>query len=147
MARHKRTTHVDMFAHDDFNEQLYAALRRSPWWLTSLMIHGLLLGALLMLGTSEAAEEVKPALTAGLADKPIELEPDVENPIDPNAMTEEQEKECHGIIDTVLGCRTVEDIDKLEKTLKARNLDDVQKRAIWPTYKMHKETIMTAKGG
>jgi phage recombination protein Bet len=70
----------------------------------------------------------------------------IENPVDPDAMTDAQEKECHEIIDSVLGCRTVEEIDKLEKDLKERKLDDVQKKAIWPTYKAYKATLISAKG-
>jgi hypothetical protein len=40
MTRDTRTVHVDAFReHEDFGEQLYGALRQSPWWVISLVMH------------------------------------------------------------------------------------------------------------
>jgi hypothetical protein len=43
MAREERRTHQDAFANTgDFNEQMYRALKQSPWWMISLAVHVLL---------------------------------------------------------------------------------------------------------
>src|SRR5204863_7091437 len=43
MARTERTEHVFNFNEGtDFNEQLYEALKTSPWWMISIAIHVLL---------------------------------------------------------------------------------------------------------
>ena len=40
MARHQRVQHRDAFApQGDFNEQLYLALKQSPWWMISILLH------------------------------------------------------------------------------------------------------------
>jgi hypothetical protein len=57
MARQQRTTHVDAWAHQtDFNEQLYNALRQSPWWMISIAIHVILfvIGSMLYTETKHA---------------------------------------------------------------------------------------------
>ena len=42
MARTIRPQHESPFERrEDFNEQLYAAVRQSPWWMISLALHGL----------------------------------------------------------------------------------------------------------
>ncbi len=43
MSREQRLMHTNAWAHDsDFNEQLYGALRQSPWWMISISIHVML---------------------------------------------------------------------------------------------------------
>ncbi len=40
MPRHERVHHRDAFApQGDFNEQLYLALKQSPWWMISILLH------------------------------------------------------------------------------------------------------------
>lgn len=70
----------------------------------------------------------------------------IENPTDPDAMAPEQRAEVKEIIESVLALRTIEEISVLEEKLKNRELSNPQKRAIWPTYKAHKETLVAAKG-
>jgi hypothetical protein len=43
MARQERIEHTPQFLESgDFNEQLYNALKKSPWWIISIAVHGLL---------------------------------------------------------------------------------------------------------
>src|SRR5262245_50874679 len=43
MARLERTQHAPQFLDSgDFNDQLYQALKKSPWWMISIAVHGLL---------------------------------------------------------------------------------------------------------
>ena len=59
MTRIRRTAHVDAFAHEgDFNDQIYAALRQSPWWMSSLAVHVLVFLILGLLDTSAEAAPV-----------------------------------------------------------------------------------------
>ena len=87
MARRSRTTHVDPFVADaDFNEQLYEALRRSPWWLTSLLVHVFAVGAFLMMGSTEAAApEAQAAITVAPPEDPFEIDDEpvqhIEDPV------------------------------------------------------------------
>ena len=61
MARTERNAHPDVFAtQDDFNEQLYQALRQSPWWMTSVALHVMLFFILSLFDTSEASTPPKP---------------------------------------------------------------------------------------
>ena len=40
MRSTSRNTHADPWAHaTDFNEQMYTALRQSPWWMISVSVH------------------------------------------------------------------------------------------------------------
>ncbi len=91
MARHERHTYVDAFQHQgDFNEQLYLALKQSPWWMISIAIHVLIFFIASMLDTSEERQKIKPMIEAGLPE--IEdVEEDVEET--PEDTEEIQEKE------------------------------------------------------
>ena len=69
MARQERHDHPYAFAREgDFNEQLYLALRQSPWWMISILIHVLVVGAFVLLDTSEPIEEPKAMVTASQDD-------------------------------------------------------------------------------
>ncbi len=75
MARHNRAQHDYAFATDaDFNEQLYQALRQSPWWMTSVAIHVMVFFILTLFDTSEA-----PALET----KTIKMSPADVDPLEP----------------------------------------------------------------
>lgn len=54
MARTERTEHQPQFLEQggDFNDQLYKALRASPWWMISIAFH-VLLGVILSLMASD----------------------------------------------------------------------------------------------
>ena len=55
MARMQRIEHEYAFAHQgDFNEQLYLALRQSPWWMISILCHVLVFFILTLFDTSSA---------------------------------------------------------------------------------------------
>ena len=63
------------FVQGDFNTQLYEALRQSPWWLTSCLIHVVVFGALMLLNTGEPVAQVQAAFTATTSEQPLEVEP------------------------------------------------------------------------
>jgi len=55
----------DMFAHGgDFNDQLYAALRKSPWWMMSIAFHVVIALVLSAFTTVQEKEPPKKALTS-----------------------------------------------------------------------------------
>ena len=64
MPRLERSAHAARFAASaDFNEQLYDALRKSPWWMISIAAHGLLfLISTMILMIDEIRKKVTPAL-------------------------------------------------------------------------------------
>ena len=79
MSRHERQSHPYAFAREgDFNEQLYLALRQSPWWLVSILVHVVVVGAFVLLDTSELAAEPEALLTTSHADTFEEEIPDVD---------------------------------------------------------------------
>ena len=62
MARTHRHDHPYAFATEgDFNQQLYEALRKSPWWMISISLHVLVGGIFFLFSMSEPAPE--PAVT------------------------------------------------------------------------------------
>ena len=83
MTRYQRNTHANAFGREaDFNEQLYAALRQSPWWMTSLAVHVLVFLILTLLDTTADAAPVERALiqVSSIVDDPLDEEP-VEAPV------------------------------------------------------------------
>jgi hypothetical protein len=75
MARYERTPHVDSFAHEgDFNEQLYHALRQSPWYIISLVLHVLVLVGLSLLPTDDKAPPPDPQAQINMAAEKLEEE-------------------------------------------------------------------------
>ncbi len=75
MARHARAQHTDAFAaNEDFNEQLYRALRQSPWWMTSVALHVAVFFILTLFDTSGATATPKQQITIGQAENLIEEE-------------------------------------------------------------------------
>jgi hypothetical protein len=81
MARYQRTAHTDAFApQGDFNEQLYAALRQSPWWMMSLALHVMAFFVLTLFGSTEATAQTGQVLTTTMASP--EIEEEVEKPDD-----------------------------------------------------------------
>ncbi len=90
MARTQRTVHDDVFATpQDFNEQLYSALRQSPWWMMSLAIHVLVFFMLTLFDTSEAAAQKRPPMRASMDAEQIEEK--VEDEDDDQEQIHEQE--------------------------------------------------------
>jgi len=62
--RQQRTHYVDAWAHQtDFNEQLYLALKQSPWWMISIAIHVLIFVIAGLLYESEPKTEMEEQLT------------------------------------------------------------------------------------
>ncbi len=77
MARSQRATHGDVFAPQaDFNEQLYLALRQSPWWMTSLAIHVMVFFVLTLFDTSDVQAAPEEAAKISVSD-PFEA-PDID---------------------------------------------------------------------
>ena len=72
MARQERTTHREAFADTaDFNEQLYNALKASPWWMISLAVHVLIfLISNALSGDANAAANRDAMLQANMAPAP-----------------------------------------------------------------------------
>jgi hypothetical protein len=79
MAREERKAHAPLFQESrDFNEQLYMALRQSPWWMISIAVHVLLFVLSNVLqGSGEVTAAPPPQLTAsmGQAEPPAEEDP------------------------------------------------------------------------
>ncbi len=75
MARQARYEPMGAFAQDaDFNEQLYGALRQSPWWMISLTLHILVFFALTLLDTSESTASEQ---------RVVQMSPSESEPLDP----------------------------------------------------------------
>ena len=65
MSREKRTAHAPLFAEQqDFNEQVYRALKSSPWWMISIAVHVLLFVISSMVQTERAEAAPPPVLAA-----------------------------------------------------------------------------------
>jgi hypothetical protein len=93
MARIARSTRRDAFARQaDFDEQLYGALKASPWWMVSIATHVLLfvVSTLFQTPTAEATSVRPPieARTAPPETRPEEDVPEVEDETDPVRPTE-----------------------------------------------------------
>ncbi len=87
MARHARTQHDYAFAtQGDFNEQLYLALRQSPWWMTSIAIHVMVFFVLTLFDTSDATaakpKTVQASMQAEDVDQDVEKEDENESEIE-----------------------------------------------------------------
>ena len=84
MSRRERQDHVDAFAREgDFNEQLYLALRKSPWWMISIMVHVVVFGTLMFFDTTEVAAEPEVMFTTSHQEElEEELEPDDEEDVE-----------------------------------------------------------------
>ena len=78
MTRIRRQAHPDAFGPQDgdFNEQLYLALRQSPWWMMSIAIHLVVFLMLTLLDTSEAAADKRPPMSVRVDADQVEEEPE-----------------------------------------------------------------------
>ena len=87
MARYQRVEHEYAFAQQgDFNEQLYLALKQSPWWMISILIHVLVFFILSLFDTTgDDANKGKKIQVTQVAEQ---LEEEVEE-------TEEDTEEVH----------------------------------------------------
>ena len=76
MARTHRLQSADAFAHQDsFNEQIYEALRKSPWWMLSVAFHVVLAVVLSAFTTQgEAQPARRPVLVAAAPAEDLEQE-------------------------------------------------------------------------
>ena len=85
MARIGRSVHENAFGGvDDFNTQLYHALKASPWWMISLSAHVLLYVISSLAATPAIArpEASQPLTTTRLAEAPPEFPPDDKKDLD-----------------------------------------------------------------
>ncbi len=82
MARTARDVHADPFAvEQDFNEQLYGALRQSPWWMVSIALHVFAFVILALMDTSEStAQETRTIRVQPTAPDEPEQEKDPDKP-------------------------------------------------------------------
>jgi hypothetical protein len=73
MARQGRASHPDVFhTGGDFDEQLYMALRRSPWWMISIAFHVFVFLILSMLGGTTARAVERRAIVIGQTLPPVQ---------------------------------------------------------------------------
>ncbi len=90
MARTNRVRHDYAFASDaDFNEQLYEALRQSPWWMTSVAIHVLIFFVLTLFDTSDATPAVKHTVKINSGDIIEPDDPPEDEPTKPVDVTDD----------------------------------------------------------
>jgi hypothetical protein len=82
LAREERQTHVDRFAQPDFNEQLYNALKKSPWWMLSLALHAAVFAIGLMIKTAGPPPQTQPQIQAMTTNAEIPPEDLPETPED-----------------------------------------------------------------
>jgi hypothetical protein len=83
MARFQRVQHPDAFApQGDFNEQLYQALKQSPWWMISIAIHVSVFFVLTLLDTTDAAAAETPRVAINVEGSYVEPD-DPEPPPEP----------------------------------------------------------------
>jgi len=114
MARYARTQILDAFASEgDFNEQLYHALRQSPWWMTSVALHVLVFFILTLFDTSDASAGKKALVMHGeiAVDEP---ETEVEKPAPDEANVEYTEMP---VKDPVPKDEPLDDVDSTDNNL------------------------------
>ncbi|MDA1195356.1 MAG: terpene cyclase/mutase family protein [Planctomycetota bacterium] len=76
MTRHQRQAHFNAFAvEEDFNTQLYTALRQSPWWMISLALHVVVFFVLTLFHTGEAEAEKAKTMFVSMPSDTVEVEP------------------------------------------------------------------------
>ena len=79
MSRSHRSVHAKAFEHSlDFNEQVYQALRKSPWWMISIAAHVLLFVVSSLVQADAAAAVAAPAFVVTNVE-PFDPLPDVTN--------------------------------------------------------------------
>jgi hypothetical protein len=79
MAKPRRSpVHAPAFPEPDFNQQLYLALKQSPWWMLSLAAHVLAFLVLSLFSSTEAAPEVRPPIRVN--QQADTVDPDLEQP-------------------------------------------------------------------
>ena len=65
--------HPDAFAtQGDFNEQLYLALKQSPWWMISIAVHVMVFFILTLFDSSGASGPAKKPIQASMAAEQVE---------------------------------------------------------------------------
>ncbi len=83
MSRQQRTLHPNAFATDaDFNEQLYVALKQSPWWMISIALHVFVFLIASLFSTTQEKRVPPPMVDAGFAEPyedPEDHEPEPES--------------------------------------------------------------------
>ncbi len=72
MARYQRHEHEYAFTQQgDFNDQLYMALRKSPWWMISIAVHVFIFVIASLISTAKPLEKKPPAFKAVVSDEEI----------------------------------------------------------------------------
>jgi len=116
MASRERSVHVEAFAPPgDFNEQLYRALKQSPWWMISIAVHVLLFVVSALLGTETGRTPL--AKLVAIEMSPV-ADPAVPEPLD--------DPETEPLVDTDVQAvepRIVETPETAEKPETDNNLD------------------------
>ena len=126
MSRHQRTPHHDAFRTDvDFNEQLYEALRQSPWWMTSLAIHVMVFFILTLFDTTDVRAEKKSTVKATFDAQEVDQE--LEKEAEKEAAVEYQEMPTDEVVmkDEVIEDKNITDNDMpYEESLGNEGLSD-----------------------
>src|SRR5262245_31144953 len=108
MARLERTQHSPQFLDSgDFNEQLYQALKKSPWWMVSIAVHGLLYAISTFVAPDEQPFSKSETVATNMA--PADPPPDVEMP----PSIEDETEKVHA-----------DDIEAREPTVRDAELSD-----------------------
>jgi len=71
----------------------------------------------------------------------------IENPKDPNELDASGKEQVTSIIDSILACRTIEEIAHLEKQIKEMKISPAVKKAVSSVYRQHKATIEATENG
>ena len=64
----------------------------------------------------------------------------LDRPTEPADMSTSMQDEANTIIDEILGCKTIQELDKLSPKLNAMNV--AQKKAVRPIYDAHRATLL-----
>jgi hypothetical protein len=91
MGRDQRTAYAPAFGDAaNFNDELYDALRQSPWWMISIGVHVLLVLVSSMFAT-EGVPPPKAELVRSTLAPPVDKQPDEEMPPEPGIETPTQD--------------------------------------------------------
>ncbi len=106
--------------HQDFGDLLYEQVKNAPWVMCSVGIHGLLIGFLLLLPT----DVTEVATATRIVASPVETQPELDEPDDPDVDPDEPIDEIKKTIDEIVPVDTkVEDVNQTPDDVDA--VDDL----------------------